>query len=207
MSITVHHLNKSRSLRIVWLLEELGLPYHVECYQRDPVTNLAPPELKKIHPLGKAPLLEDDGVLIQESGAIVHYLCERYGKGRFLPAAGTDEALRNLQLMHFAEGSVMTPILLRLYVGRLGEAGKPLHPRINEQLVAHFDYLENELRPSGHFVGDNWSGADVMLSFPAELAALQPESARWPKLQNFIARIHARDAWKKAVQATGENLV
>ncbi|NSL54931.1 glutathione S-transferase family protein [Uliginosibacterium aquaticum] len=204
MSIVIHHLNKSRSQRIVWLLEELGLSYRVQHYQRDLTTNLAPPALKKIHPLGKSPLLEDDGILIQESGAIVQYLCERYGQGRFLPLAGSQDALRHLQLMHFAEGSAMTPILLRLYVARLGEAAQPLHPRINEQLIAHFDYLENELQASGHFVGDDWTGADVMLSFPATLATLQPEAERWPRLRDFIQRIQSREAWKRAVQATGE---
>lgn len=203
MQIIVHHLNNSRSQRIVWLLEELGLTYRLVHYQRDPVTNLAPPELKRIHPLGKSPLIEDDGVLIQESGAIVEYLCDRYGHGRFWPATGTSDSLRHLQLMHFAEGSAMTPILLRLYVGQLKDAGKPLHPRVNEQLLGHFDYLENELRPSGHFVGDDWTGADFMLSFPAELACLQPEADRWPKLRNFVASIHAREAWQKAFRATG----
>lgn len=206
MSIVIHHLDKSRSQRVVWLLEELGLDYRIRHYRRDAVTNLAPPALKQIHPLGKAPLLEDDGILIQESGAIVQYLCDRYGQGRFIPPAGTPDALRHLQFMHFAEGSAMTPMLLRLYVAGLGDAGKPLHPRIDEQVAAHFDYLENELRPSGHFVGDDWTGADVMLSFPAELAVLQPEAARWPKLAAFTARIHARPAWQRAVEATGGHL-
>lgn len=206
MSIVIHHLNKSRSQRIVWLLEELGLTYRLQSYQRDSTTNLAPPALKQIHPLGKAPLLEEDGLLIHESGAIVHYLCERHGAGRFLPQPGTADALRHLQLMHFAEGSAMTPLLLRLYVATLGDAGKPLHPRINEQVGAHFDYLESELGQSGHFVGEDWTGADVMLSFPAELALLQPEAPRWPKLAAFVARIHARPAWQRALAATGGHL-
>jgi glutathione S-transferase len=203
MAIVVHHLNNSRSQRIVWLLEELGLEYSIQHYQRDAVTNLAPPELKKIHPLGKSPLLEVDGELIQESGAIAQYLCERYGQGRFLPAPGSRESLLHLQWMHFAEGSVMTPVLLRLYVNRLGDAGKPLHPRIDEQLTSYFDYMESQLRPSGHYVGDDWSAADVMLSFPAELATMQPEAARWPKLKDFVDRIHARPAWQKAYALTG----
>ena len=165
MGIIVHHLNNSRSQRILWLLEELGVDYAIRHYQRDAVTNLAPPELKAVHPLGKSPLLEIDGRVIEESGAIVQVLCERYGA--WLPEPGTDDALRHLELMHFAEGSAMTPILLNLYVGRLGDAGAPLQPRIDEQLAAHFGYLESILRPSGHFVGNDWTGADVMLSFPA----------------------------------------
>lgn len=198
MAIVLHHLNNSRSQRILWLLEELGVPYELRIYQRDAVTNLAPPELKAMHPLGKSPLLEVDGRMIEESGAIVEYLCATHGSGRWLPAPGTDEALRHNELMHFAEGSAMTPILLNLYVSRLGEAGAPLHERIHEQLAAHFGYLEQILRPSGHFIGDDWTGADVMLSFPAEVAVMQGMSAAYPKLAAFVAAIHARPAWQAA---------
>ncbi|KQQ36233.1 glutathione S-transferase [Duganella sp. Leaf126] len=203
MTIRVHHLNKSRSQRIVWLLEELGLPYELVRYQRDPVTNFAPPELKAIHPLGKSPLLEDDGVLIEESGAIVQYLLDRYGKGRFQPAAGTPAALRHLQLMHFAEGSAMIPLLLRIYVSRLGEGGAPLHGRIDSEVASHFDYLESILEPSGYFIGDDLTGADIMLSFPVGIAAKQPEAGNWPRLKAFTAAIEARPAWQKAMAATG----
>ena len=200
MPLIVHHLNNSRSQRILWLLEELGLPYEIKHYQRDAVTNLAPPELKAVHPLGKSPLLEDDGVLIEESGAIVQHLIDRHGGGRFQPAPA--DALRHLQWMHFAEGSAMTPILLQLYLGRLGEAAAPLAPRVQEQLAAHFGYLESELRPSGHFVGDDWTGADVMLSFPAEVAAMQAAST-YPRLAGFVAAIHARPAWLRAREKGG----
>lgn len=203
MTIVVHHLNNSRSQRILWLLEELELPYEIRFYQRDKATNLAPPELKAVHPLGKSPLLEIDGQIVMESGAIVQHLCETFGGGRFLPPAGSDDALRHLQLMHFAEGSVMTPILLDLYVGRLGEAGAPLHPRIQEQLNSHFDYLESELRPSGHFVGDELTGADIMLSFPIELAMLKGNRGRWPKLAAFVDAMHARPAWQRALAKGG----
>ncbi|MET0265285.1 MAG: glutathione S-transferase [Duganella sp.] len=202
MAIRVHHLNNSRSQRIVWLLEELGLTYEIVRYQRDPVTNFAPPELKNIHPLGKSPLLEDDGVLIEESGAIVQYLCERYGNGRLLPQAGTAAALRHLQLMHFAEGSAMIPLLLRIYVGRLGEGGVPLHGRIDSEVLNHFDYLESIVQPSGYFIGNSLSGADIMLSFPVSLAARQPEGHRWPKLQAFVDTIKARPAWQRAMELT-----
>lgn len=201
MTLIVHHLNNSRSQRVLWLLEELGLPYELRRYQRDAVTNLAPPELKAIHPLGKSPLLEDGGTVIQESAAIVQHLIDTYGAGRFAPAPG--EALRHLQFMHFAEGSAMTPILLQLYTARLGEAAAPLQPRITEQLQSHFAYLENELRESGHFVGDDWTGADVMLSFPAEIAVMQGQGTAYPRLQAFVAAVHARPAWQRAREAGG----
>ncbi len=202
MAIVVHHLNNSRSQRVLWLLEELGVDYDIRHYQRDAVTNLAPPELKAVHPLGKSPLLEIDGRVIEESGAIVQVLCERYGDGSWLPAPGSDDALRHLELMHFAEGSAMTPILLNLYVARLGDAAAPLMPRIQEQLAAHFGYLESILRPSGHFIGDDWTGADVMLSFPAEIAAMQAGDT-FPKLAAFAASIHARPAWQRARAKSG----
>lgn len=203
MSIILHHLNNSRSQRILWLLEELGLPYELRSYQRDATTNLAPPELKAVHPLGKSPLLEMGGRVITESGAIVQTLCERHGAGQWLPAAGTDDALLHLELMHFAEGSAMTPILLNLYVSSLGDAGAPLRPRIDQQLALHFGYLEQILRPSGHFVGDDWTGADVMLSFPAEVAIMQGMGGSYPKLAAFVETIHARPAWQAARAKSG----
>lgn len=203
MSIIIHHLNNSRSQRILWLLEELGLDYTIRHYQRDAITNLAPPELKAVHPLGKSPLLEIDGRIIEESAAIVQTLCERYGDGAWLPAPGTDDALRHLELMHFAEGSAMTPVLLQLYTAKLGEAAAPLASRIAEQLVAHFTYMEQILRPSGHFIGDDWTGADVMLSFPAEVAVMQGQGAKLPKLAGFVDAIHARPAWQRAREKGG----
>ena len=203
MSLIVHHLNNSRSQRVLWALEALGLPYEIKHYQRDAVTSLAPPELKAVHPLGKSPLLEDDGTVIEESGAIIQYLLDKYGQGRFQPAPGTPEALRHLQWMHFAEGSAMTPILLQLYTSRLGDAAAPLQPRISEQLASHFGYLESELRPSGHFVGDDWTGADMMLSFPAEIAVMQGQGSAYPKLAKFVAAIHALPAWQVAREKGG----
>jgi len=214
MSLIVHHLNNSRSQRILWLLEELGAPYEIKHYQRDAVTNLAPPELKAIHPLGKSPLLEvsDDpasggrGRVIQESGAIAEYLCENYGGEALVPARGTDDHVRHLELIHFAEGSAMTPILLNIYLGRLGEAAAPVKPRIDEQLDAHFAYLEGELGDSGHFIGDSLSAADIMLSFPAEVAAMGG-AARYPKLAAFVAAMHARPAWQAAREKGGAYFV
>ena len=203
MTLIVHHLNNSRSQRILWALEELGLPYEIKHYPRDAVTNLAPPELKAIHPLGKSPLLEDNGEVIEESGAIIQYLLDTYGEGQFQPAPGSKDALRHLQFMHFAEGSAMTPILLQLYTSRLGDAAAPLQPRIQEQLASHFAYLEGQLRPSGHFVGDDWTGADFMLSFPAEIAVMQGQGEMYPKLAAFVAAAHARPAWQVAREKGG----
>ena len=203
MSLIVHHLNNSRSQRVLWALEELGLPYEIKQSQRDAVTNLAPPELKAVHPLGKSPLLEDDGMVIEESGAIIQHLLDKYGHGRFQPAPGSPEALRHLQWMHFAEGSAMTPILLQLYTARLGDAAAPLQPRISEQLASQFAYMESELSPSGHFVGDDWTGADMMMSFPAEIAVMQGQGASYPKLAAFVAAIHALPAWQAAREKGG----
>jgi glutathione S-transferase len=203
MTLKVHHLNNSRSQRILWLLEELGAPYDIVHHQRDAVTNLAPPALLEIHPLGKSPMIEDDGKVIYESGAIVEYLCERHGGAHFVPERGTDDHIRYLEWIHFAEGSAMTPILLNLYVGRLGEAGAPLHPRINEQLESHYQYMEDRLPSSGWFVGDRLSGADFMLSFPAEAAVISGRAADKPKLTAFVKAIHARPQWQTALAKGG----
>lgn len=200
--LVVHHLNNSRSQRVLWLLEELQLPYELRRYQRDAVTNLAPPELAEVHPLGKSPMIEDDGRLIAESGAIVEYICARHGV-HLVPPADSDAYISHLELMHFAEGSAMTPVLLDLYVGRLGDAGAPLAPRIQEQLRSHFSYMEHALRPSGHFVLDDLSAADIMLSFPAEIAIKQGLGKRFPKLAGFVEHIQGRPAYKSALDKGG----
>ncbi len=198
----VHHLNNSRSQRILWLLEELELPYDLRRYERDAVTNLAPAELASVHPLGKSPVLEADGRKIAESGAIVEYLCARHGR-HLLPRVGTDEAIAHTELMHFAEGSAMLPIVMQLYVGRLGSAGEPLHPRLEQQLSSHFQFMEDSLRPSGHFVLDDLSAADIMLSFPAEVAIKQGRGSTLPKLAGFVRNLHARPAWQRALERGG----
>ena len=195
--ITLHHLNRSRSLRILWLLEELGVAYDVKHYTRDAKTNLAPPELTDVHPLGKSPMIEMEGRLITESAAIVELLCARHAP-HMVPEVGTDAHTTHLELMHFAEGSAMTPILLNLYVGLLGEAGAPLHPRIQHQLDAHYRYMDDMLRPSGHFVLDDLSAVDIMLSFPAEVAVRQKRGAEYPKLAQFVEAIHNRPAYQRA---------
>jgi glutathione S-transferase len=203
MSLIIHHLNNSRSQRILWLLEELNVPYQIRHHQRDAVTNLAPPELLAVHPLGKSPVIEDNGKTIYESAAIVEYICERHGGAHLVPARGTDDHIRYLEFLHFAEGSAMTPILLNLYTGRLGEAAAPLRPRIDQQLQSHFQYMEDQLRPSGWYVGDTLTGADIMLSFPAEAAVKMGYAADKPKLSAFVTAIHARPAFQKALVKGG----
>lgn len=203
MALIVHHLNNSRSQRILWLLEELGVPYEIRHHMRDAVTNLAPSELLAIHPLGKSPMIEDDGLTIHESGAIVEYLCERHGGGHLIPERGTVDHVRYLEWMHFAEGSAMTPILLNLYTSRLGEAAAPLQPRIQQQLHSHFQYMEDAILPSGYFVGDGLTGADFMLSFPAEAAVKTGYAADRPKLRAYVEMIHARPAYKVALEKGG----
>ena len=201
--ITVHHLNNSRSQRVLWLLEELEADYEIVCYRRDPTSNLAPPELKAVHPLGKSPVIADDGQMITESGAIVQYLCERHGGAHWLPAPSTDDHVAHLEWMQFAESSVMVPIMLKLIAGRLGEAAAPVMPRIDEQLTAHFAFMDAALGANRHFVGRDWTAADVMLSFPAEIAVMQGYGARLPNLAAFVEAVHERPAWRRARERGG----
>ena len=198
----VHHLNNSRSQRILWLLEELELPYDLRRYERDAVTNLAPSELAAVHPLGKSPILEADGRRIAESGAIVEYICARHGR-HLLPRVGSDDYITHMELMHFAEGSAMLPIVMQLYLGRLGEAAAPLQPRLQQQLGSHFAFMEKMLRPSGHYVLDDLSAVDIMLSFPAEVAIKQGQGKVLPRLNDFVHAIHARPAYARALERGG----
>jgi glutathione S-transferase len=203
MTLIVHHLNNSRSQRILWLLEELGVHYEIRHHQRDAVTNLAPPSLIAIHPLGKSPIIEDAGLIVFESGAITEYLCERHGGNHLVPVRGTDDHVRYLEWLHFAEGSAMTPILLRLYTARLGDAAAPLQPRISQQLESHFQFMEDTIQPSGFFVGEGLTGADIMLIFAAEIAVAQGFGERMPKLAAFVKMIHARPQYQAALEKGG----
>lgn len=203
MTLKVHHLNNSRSQRVLWLLEEIGAHYEIVHHQRDAVTNLAPPELLDVHPLGKSPVIEDNGRVIYETGAIVEYICERHGGSTLIPPKDSDNYIRYLEFMHFAEGSAMTPILLNLYVARLGDAGAPLRPRIDQQLESHYAFMESQLSASGFFVGESLSGADIMLSFPAEAAVMSGRAADKPKLTAFVKAIHARPAFQTALEKGG----
>ena len=197
--ITVHHLNRSRSHRILWLLEELEQPYTVARYERDAKTSLAPPELLAVHPLGKSPMIELDGQVIIESAAITEVLCARFAP-EMIPPAGTPDHIRHLELMHFAEGSAMTPILLQLYTGRLGDAAAPLAPRIQQQLTSQYSYMNDILRPSGHFVLDRLSAADIVLSFPAEIAMRQGRQDDFQALASFVTAMQARPAYQRALE-------
>ena len=200
--ITVHHLNNSRSQRILWLLEELQVPYVIKAYTRDLVTNLAPPELKVIHPLGKSPVIDDDGRVVTESGAITDYIIRRHGNGRMAPTPGTDTHETYLEWLHFAEGSAMTPFLLALYTARLGEAGAPLQSRIQEQIGAHVAYFSAALGSHDWLVENTLSGADVMMSFIAEIGCAQGLGANFPNLPAYVKRLQSRPAWQAAMAKT-----
>jgi len=201
--IRVHHLNNSRSQRVLWLLEELGLTYEVVRYQRNRSTMLAPAELKRVHPLGKSPVIEDDGKKLAETGLIVDYLVESYGPS-LAPPRQSDLYWRYRYWLHYAEGSLMPPLLLKLVVGRLGILGLPARRFIASQLKLHLDYLEAELATGPWFLGEHFSAADIMLSFPIEAARVRAglDQTR-PKLMEFLQRIHARPAYRRALEKGG----
>jgi len=201
--ITVHHLNDSRSQRVLWLLEELGLPYEIKRYQRDAKTRLAPPELKAVHPLGKSPVITDNGRTINESAAIVDYLIRRHGDGRLQPDPETPAYDEYVQWLHYAEGSAMLPLMLNLYVGRLGDAGAPLKPRIEGEIANHLGYLDGALKGRDYLLGDAFSGADVQMSFVGEVAGAFGKRAAFPHLDAWTARLHDRAAYKRAVEKGG----
>lgn len=201
--ILVHHLENSRSQRVLWLLEELGLPYEVRRYARNPKTMLAPPELRRVHPLGKSPLIEDEGTLVAETGAIVEYLVEKAG-GRLGPPPNREAALRYRHFVHYAEGSMMPPLLAILVVRRLGLLGRPARAPLQRMIDAHLDWLETELAGRAWFAGDDFTAADVMMSFPLEACRHRAglDAAR-PRLIDWLERIHARPAYAAALQKGG----
>jgi len=202
--LTVHHLNNSRSQRILWLLEELELPYELKTYQRNAETNLAPPVLEAVHPLGKSPVLTDAGNTVIESGAIIDYILRRHGGGRLMPAAGSNEHEQYLQWLHYAEGSAMLPLMLRMYTGRLPDGGAALQPRINDELNRHLGYMNKALDGVEWFVGNTFSGADVQLSFVAELAPLLHPEGVFPNLAAMRERFQARPAYQRALKKGGK---
>ncbi len=214
--ITVHHLNNSRSQRILWLLEELGVPYEVKRYERDAKTMLAPPELHAVHPLGKSPVVTDGDRTVAETGAIVEYLLGTYGEGRLVPAAGTPEHLRYVYWLHFAEGSAMPPLVMTLVFGaipaRVPFFIRPIAKMISEtvqksflrpNIEAQLKLMEAELAKGGWFAGEAFTAADVMMSFPVEAAATRGGLGESPKLKEWVARIHARPAYQAALQRGG----
>jgi glutathione S-transferase len=201
--LTVHHLNDSRSQRILWLLEELALSYEIKFYQRDAVTRLAPPELKAVHPLGKSPVLTGDGATIIESGAIIDHVLRRHGDGRLMPAADSADYEAYVQWLHYAEGSAMLPLLMKMYTGMIGEGGAPLVPRIDSEIANHLGYLEASLEGRDWLVGGALSGADIQMSFVGEIAGRYGLHATHPNIGAWVKRFQARDAYKRALQKGG----
>lgn len=220
--ITVHHLDNSRSQRVLWLLEELALPYQVVRYARDPQTLLAPPELRAIHPLGKSPVVVDGGHVLAESGAIIEYLTDRYDSERVLSPTprpvDSPERLRFQYWLHYAEGSAMPPLLLALVFARIRAAPMPFFARpvaraiadkakrafIGPQLRLHLDWMERALGESGWFAGERFTAADIQMSFPVQAAAARGGGLeRYPRLQAFLQRIQARPAYQAALQQGG----
>ncbi len=201
--ITVHHLNDSRSQRVLWLLEELGVPHDIKHYQRNAQTRLAPPELMAIHPLGKSPVITDDGVTVFESGAIIDYLIRHHGNGHLQPATHTREFEVYQQWMHYAEGSAMLPLLLKLYVSRLGEAGAPLSPRIEGEIANHLGFVNQSLAGKEWLVGPTLTGADIQMSFVGEVAGARGNRERYPHIEAWVQRFQARPAYRKAIERGG----
>ncbi len=215
--ITVHHLNNSRSQCVLWLLEELGLPYEIRRYERDRTTMMAPAALRAVHPLGKSPVITDNGETIAESGAIVEYLIERHGNGRLAPQAGTPERRRYAYWLHYAEGSLMPPLVMKLVFDRMpraaptvlrpivrGIAGRVLGGFILPQIALHLDFMEAELAKSTWFAGEEFTAADIQMSFPLEAAAARGGlDAGRPKLLSFLERIRARPAYRRALEKGG----
>lgn len=201
--LTVHHLNDSRSQRILWLLEELGAPYEIKHYQRDATTRLAPPELVAVHPLGKSPVITEDGRTIIESGAIIDYIVRRHGGGKLAPAVGTDAYEAYNQWMHYAEGSAMLPLMLFMYVGRLGEAGAPLHPRIESEIANHLGHVEASLAGREWLLGGDMTAADIQMSFVGEVTGAFGRYEKYPNIKGWVDRFQARPAYRAALEKGG----
>ena len=201
--VVVHHLNNSRSQRILWLLEELGAPYEIKFYQRDAVTNLAPPELKAVHPLGKSPVITDGTIKIAESGAIVDYLVRTYGEGRLAPPVGAPEHEAYLEWLHYAEGSAMLPLMISFYTMRLGEAAAPIKERLDGEIDNHLGYVNAALKGRPYLLGDSLTGADVQMSFVGEVGRALGRLGPFPALGAWVDRIHDRPAFKNALEKGG----
>ncbi|HEV7694474.1 MAG TPA: glutathione S-transferase [Hyphomonadaceae bacterium] len=207
--IIVHHLNESRSQRILWLLEELGVPYELKLHQRNAQTRLAPPELQAIHPLGKSPVITDTGTegggrAIHETGAIIDYIIRHHGGGKLQPDPKSNDYDTYQQWLHYSEGSAMLPHMLNMYVGRLKEAGALLQPRIESEIANHDGYVDRYLKGREYFVGNSLTGADIAMSFVAEVARAQRKLASYPNFNAWLDRMHARPAWQRALEKGGE---
>ncbi|MBV1838361.1 glutathione S-transferase [Acetobacter estunensis] len=214
--ITVHHLENSRSQRVLWLLEELGVPYDIRFYKRDPKTMQAPPELRKIHPLGKSPIITEGDVTLAESGAIIEYLLDEHGNGRLRPASGTPDYRSFIYWLHYAEGSAMPPLVMKLIFGMIpskvpflvrpiasliskGVQAQLLRPEIKR----HMEFWEQSLAKTGWFAGSDFTAADIQMSFPLEIACARADGAHLPHVSAFLRRIHARPAWRRALERGG----
>jgi glutathione S-transferase len=201
--IIVHHLENSRSQRVLWLLEELGLPYEIKRYERNKATMLAPPELRRVHPLGKSPVIEDEGRVIAETGAIVEYLVEKAG-GRLGVPGHRDEALRYRHFLHYAEGSLMPPLFTKLVLSRVPLLGKMAQKKFQPMVDVHLDYVEGALAEQEWFAGPEFTAADVMMSFPLEAAVARADALEGrPHLAAWLAKVHARPAYRAALAAGG----
>ncbi len=201
--ITVHHLDNSRSQRILWLLEELGVPYEIVHHKRDAQTRLAPPALKAIHPLGKSPVIVDDGRTIAESGAIIEYLARRHGGGALSVAENDPAWIEYLHWMHFAEGSAMLPLMLALYTMRLGEAAAPLLPRIQSEIANHLSYMNAALEGRDHLAANRFTAADIQNTFVLEAANAGGRLGEYANLARFLAAMQARPAYGRAIEKGG----
>ena len=216
--ITVHHLNNSRSQRVLWLLEELGVPYEIKKYQRDAKTSLAPPELLAVHPLGKSPVITEGDLTLAESGAIIEYLVERHGNGGWVPPPGSPERIRYSYWMHFAEGSAMPPLVMKLVFNRIENAPMPFFAKpiaraiakktktgfIDPNVDRNAAYVEAELGRSEWFAGSEFTAADIQMSFPVEALVARGRKVERPNMKRFLERIHARPAYKRALERGGE---
>ena len=201
--LTLHHLNDSRSQRILWLLEELRTPYEMKRYQRHEKTRLAPPELTDVHPLGKSPVITDGDVKIAESGAIVDYIIRRYGKGAMMPAIGSAEYEPYNEWLHYSEGSAMLPLMLNLYVSRLKEAALPLQPRIDSEIANHLGYVDGALKGREFFIGQSLTGADIQMSFVGDMAKVYDKLGPYPDLAAWLSRMQARPAFQRSIEKGG----
>lgn len=201
--ITVHHLNNSRSQRILWMLEELGVKYEIKHYKRDPDTSRAPAELKAIHPLGKSPVIEDGDLVVAETGAIIVYLLDKYGEGRFRPEKDTQSYVDYVHFLHFAEGSAMLPLLLALYTGFLGEAAAPIQPMIMNEIKGILDYCEYALTRNDYFAGSELTGADFQMIFPLEAAKARGRLHGYEACNDYVEKIHKRPAYIRSLEKGG----
>jgi glutathione S-transferase len=201
--IIVHHLNESRSHRILWLLEELDIPYQIQPYQRDIHTRMAPPELKAVHPLGKSPVISEDGRVIAESGAIIDYIIRRHGFGQLEPDRVSEDYDEYVHWLHYAEGSAVVPFIVQPIARTFGKHAAPLARHVDEEIHLHMGYIDGRLKDKQYLLGDSLTGADIQLSFVGELAGTRIDRSIYPNLDAWVRRFQARDAYRAAIERGG----